>query len=271
MKNILTSILFFAFSANSFFFSKTKQFRKEIGGVNIDVYEARDKKKSMLFFSGGFGKIPHFIYSDFLNRLSEKGISCYSIAGGDLTGEAFSWIEDHSNYTPFIAAHSSGAVPALDTALIAPVSEIILLDPVGFKNYNLKRVERILFLKAELSYEWKTNLDIPFIPAFGIDENNFKNSNINFTTSSSANFGHGDILDNFWADVSANTQIIKGNPERSQIVNEEYHDWIVNQIYEFTFNKPEDCKEDCEDDCNGDCEDENNNENNSEENEVVNV
>ena len=78
-------------------------------------------------------------------------------------------------------------------------------------------------------------------------------------------------MDNFWADVSANTQIIKGNPERSQIVNEEYHDWIVNQIYEFTFNKPEDCKEDCEDDCNGDCEDENNNENNSEENEVVNV
>ena len=50
LTSILTSILFFAFSINSFFFSKTKQFRKEIGGVNIDVYEARDKKKSMLFF-----------------------------------------------------------------------------------------------------------------------------------------------------------------------------------------------------------------------------
>ena len=80
LTSILTSILFFAFSANSFFFSKTKQFRKEIGGVNIDVYEARDKKKSMLFFSGGFGKIPHFIYSDFLNRLNGKQIWIFHLS-----------------------------------------------------------------------------------------------------------------------------------------------------------------------------------------------
>lgn len=257
MKNILKSILFFAFTGDSFLFSQKKQFRKAVGDINIDVYEARDKKRSMLFFSGGFGKIPHFIYSDFLNRLSDNGISCYSIEGGDLTGEAFSWIEEHSNYTPFITAHSSGAIPALDTALIAPISEIILLDPVGFKTYNLKRVEKILFLKAELSYEWRTNFDIPFIPAFGIDENNFKNSNINFTTCSSSDHGHGDILDNFWADVSANTQIIKGNPERSQVVNEKYHEWLVEKICDFTFNIKEQCAEGCDEGCEEGCDHDN--------------
>ena len=255
MKNILRSILFFAFTGDSFLFSQKKQFRKAVGDINIDVYEARDKKRSMLFFSGGFGKIPHFIYSDFLNRLSDNGISCYSIEGGGLTGEAFSWIEEHSNYTPFITAHSSGAIPALDTALMVPISEIILLDPVGFKTYNLKRVEKILFLKAELSYEWRTNFDIPFIPAFGIDENNFKNSNINFTTCSSSDHGHGDILDNFWADVSANTQIIKGNPERSQIVNEKYHEWLVEKICDFTFNINEQCEGGCEEGCEHDTDD----------------
>lgn len=226
--------LLFISLCNSLTWPNFKQFNKKIGKFDIDVYEASNKENSMIFYTGANGVMPSFIYSDFLSRLSDKGVSCYSIKGGTINGEVFSWIEKHSNHTPFVAAHSSGAIPALDLASISPITNIVLLDPVGFKSYELKRIKNVLFCRASLSYDWPSTFDIPFIPAFGIDDSNFKNSNnIEFTKFTADNFGHGDILDTFWADISAKTTIIKGHPERSKQVNEKYHDLIVQHICDF--------------------------------------
>lgn len=220
------------------FLWQQRSYTKTIGQKNIDVYEARNAKTSMIFFTGLFNQMPNFIYSDLLKSLSREGITCYSVQDS-VDAKVYSFIESNTKTsTPVVAAHSSGSVPALELASIAPIEKIILFDPVGLpsippQQYNLKRATDVMFVNAELSYEWRGLSDIPFIPStFSITEKDL-NTPANISCVSSKDHGHGDILNNFWADVSASTGIIRGHEERDERVNQNYRDWIIEQVVSF--------------------------------------
>lgn len=220
------------------FLWQQRSYTKTIGQKSIDVYEARNAKTSMIFFTGLFNQMPNFIYSDLLKSLSQEGITCYSLQDS-IDAKVYSFIESNTKTsTPVIAAHSSGSVPALELASIAPIEKIILFDPVGLPSipphqYTLKRATDIMFVNAELSYEWRGLSDIPFIPStFAITEKDL-DTPANISCISSKYHGHGDILNNFWADVSASTGIIRGHEERDERVNQNYRDWIIEQVVSF--------------------------------------
>tara|TARA_Y100000389_G_scaffold18250_1_gene15888 strand:- start:108 stop:932 length:825 start_codon:yes stop_codon:yes gene_type:complete len=221
--------LFLSTTTSLFWQSSTSRYSKSVNGKNIEVYASSKPKRSLIFFTGGFNKMPNFIYSDFLTELSENGVTCYSVQD-NIDYKVISFIENEANELPIIASHSSGSVPALELCSLVPIEDIVLFDPVGFGNFKLRSAKNVVFINAELSYSWDKFMDLPFIPSiFAITEKNLVTS-ANITRIEYDDYGHGDILNSFWADVSVMTQIIKGNEDRNDEVNKKYRELIVKNI-----------------------------------------
>ena len=137
------------------------------------------------------------------------------------------------------------------------IKKAVFLDPVdnsaminnnvfNFLNnndkMNIKYLESILILNAEKSYKGSVfpKLEIPFIPAFGLNIKKFekKYPDLNIEKVSANDYGHSDILDSLWSDLMHVT-LSKGNENRDQDTMNEYVNWLSEKIYNF-INEDED-------------------------------
>ena len=118
---------------------------------------------------------------------------------------------------------------------------IFNINPIPFinnkkNNLQLKYINKILLLNAEKSYDWSfyPTFNVPFIPAFAMNENKIKelNTDLDVKIVKAKEYGHSDILDSMYSDFMHKT-ISKGNQNRSEEVMFNYYLWIKEQIDEF--------------------------------------
>ena len=146
--------------------------------LNEDVFLKKLKSNdeinpsNILFFTSVSNSLPSFIYDNFLKKLSEKYNNNVLIPREREDVKKFPIGSDLT-----VISHASGAVEALKYAKNKKVKNLILIDPVdnrinnligkkseksvdnfwddtGDPLFNLKNVEKILFLYTKKSYKW---------------------------------------------------------------------------------------------------------------------
>ena len=251
---ILVNLLFCV--ANSFIVNVPVNSYKRIYDSNIiKVYEPEliDKKdlNALIFYTGANSLIPGDIYSNFINTLNNYNFSVNVVTNNNIiTNELLYDIRDE--YKEIIPlTHSSGYVNAITTINKQKnIKKAIFLDPVDnsklvnndFLNFfssnknDLKYLEEVLILNAEKSYKGSIfpKLVVPFIPAFGLNIDNFEKNNPEEVVKKvvAEEYGHSDVLDSLWGDLMHAT-ISKGTEDRDQKNLNSYLDWLANEIYNF--------------------------------------
>lgn len=262
----MKSLFLFIVNAYAFMLNVPINTQKyEYNSQVIKVYEPKllDKKdmNAIVFYTGANSLIPADIYSNFIRSLNNYNFSVSVVTNNnDATIEMLYNIKDE--YKEIIPlTHSSGYVNAIQTIQKQKnIKKAIFLDPVdnsGLINtnvlnfldnndkMNIKYLESILILNAEKSYKGSIfpKLEIPFIPAFGLDIKKFekKYPDLNVEKVSANDFGHSDVLDSLWSDLMHVT-LSKGNENRDQDNMNEYANWLSEKIYNFV-NEENDIEE----------------------------
>jgi len=204
-----------------------------------DDYENKFKS-CIVFFTGGSSFISPKIYSNLFNELVNVNIDVYvpSFNYNDFN----ILIESLSNeYKQIIlAGHSSGATVALKKCENENINDkfkkLILFDPVNTrlsnttKPFKIKNIDSVLYLNALKSYEITYDpFGLPFIPIFKIPPEMLVNDAI-IKVITAKNYGHGDILNKEYGDLTHNTRLAVGNKNRSIENINNYHKWLVKQI-----------------------------------------
>ncbi len=272
----------FIVNTNSFLIQNPVSiYKRNYNNAIIKVYEPSNiLKKDMdaiIFYSGANSLMPGDIYSNFIKALNNFNFSVNVVTNDNtITRELLYTIREEYN-TVVPLSHSSGFVNVFKTIYNQRnIVKAVFLDPVdnsklfennlmfpnfaGFFNnkekdkdkYELSNLKNVLIINAEKSYKWQLfpKFEIPFIPGFGLDINEFKNKykNIEVEKIESQEFGHSDVLDTLWSDLMHST-ISKGNENREQTVLDEYHLWLAEKIYNFVnSNIDENIVNICEDD-----------------------
>lgn len=224
---------------------------------NIDLvtkpykFKINNSKLPLLFLTGASNIMPDYIYSNFIEKLRLNNFDVKWINEWDISDKFDSIaIGDTLN----IIGHSSCVKLIVKLCnKYSNIKNIIFLDPVDnrfslssiyrslFNKFNpivLKNVRNILIIKAEKSYKFsKKPLNLPFIPVFGLNENNFKlNKKMNVNVITIKDFGHADILDKNWSDFMHYNKICTGNNNRDETYLNLYHTSVSNIIYKFVEN-----------------------------------
>ena len=200
----------------------------------------------ILFFTGGNSFMPIDIYSDFISKLKNNyDVSVIKNSNSNFNKESSSIIEQLFDYTSeneiVPIGHSSGCTTLLNYCTkLKNVNKCILMDPVdnNLNKDNTYNFESILQINAQKSYRWKANDNfpmnpipkVPFIPAFAMDTNKFKN----LTKLTVSEYGHCDILDTAFSNVMHNT-FAEGNSNRNSLVT--YREFLVELIEKFINNE----------------------------------
>ena len=200
----------------------------------------------ILFFTGGNSFMPIDIYSDFISKLKKNyDVSVIKNSNSNFNKESSSIIEQLFDYTSeneiVPIGDSSGCTTLLNYCTkLKNVNKCILMDPVdnNLNKDNTYNFESILQINAQKSYRWKTNENfpmnpmpkVPFIPAFAMDTNKFKN----LTKLTVSEYGHCDILDTAFSNVMHNT-FAEGNSNRNSLVT--YREFLVELIEKFINNE----------------------------------
>lgn len=212
------------------------------------IYDTKEQK-NIIFYTGGNSIIPSNIYSNFLKILASYG---YKIYAADTNSDINENLYDNLNIDTYVLGHSSGCMTALfDSNKYKHIEKAILMDPVKstellnkFNLFNkedikIKHLKNILLLNAEKSYKWTffPKLNIPFIPAFSLKENEIYklNNNVHVQKIEASDFGHCDILDNIYSDFMHNS-LSKGNVNRDELYLLKYMNWLSLCIDNFINN-----------------------------------
>jgi hypothetical protein len=235
------------FSVNSYLsVPSVTRYTRDINGSPIKVYEPRNINKkathSVIFFTGGNAIITSEVYTNFLSKLANQGISVFiSPHNLEKSDELFETISDEYLDVTNIG-HSSGAVVAIKNAnqnkdikncvLLDPVNSDQLLNSFRFptipfiqnkdqKPLKFKYIKDLLILNAKKSYEWKLfPPTIPFVPVFKMETEQLVKDNVNINLIEAEKFGHSDILNPMWSDIMHNT-ISKGSDDRDETILDE--------------------------------------------------
>ena len=252
----MKSIFLFIVNAYAFMLNVPINTHKyEYNSEVIKVYEPKllDKKdmNAIVFYTGANSLIPADIYSNFIKCLNNYNFSVSVVTNNnDATIEMLYNIRDE--YKEIITlTHSSGYVNAIQTVqkqknikkavFLDPVDNIALLNTNVFNFFNsdkinIKYLESILIVNAEKSYKGSIfpKLEIPFIPAFGLNIKKFKKNypELNIEKISTNDYGHSDVLDSLWSDLMHVT-LSKGNDDRDQANLDSYVNWLAEKIYNF--------------------------------------
>lgn len=238
-----------------------KRYTRDINGTPIKVYEPKNINKkethSIIFFTGGNAIITSEVYTNFLSKLANQGLSVFiSPANLEKSDDLFEAIsEEYLDVTNI--AHSSGAVVAIKNAnqnkeikncvLLDPVNSDQLLNSFRFptlpfiesnnqKPLQFKYIKDLLILNAKKSYQWKLfPPTIPFVPAFKMETDQLVKDNVNINLIEAEKFGHSDILNPMWSDIMHKT-ISKGSDDRDETILDEYHEWLASTIHRFINN-----------------------------------
>lgn len=227
--------------------------------TNIPMLKQKQKPK-IIFFTGGNSLMPYEIYSRFVDKLrveNEVNIvkNSVSINAGLLSPISFFGnfdkdssnsnyiynqlldIIDYGSYTGEVIAlgHSSGCSTLVNyCSRFKNINKCILIDPVNNNGDSLVKPEfnNTLIIKADKSYKWKFEgmnpipKKAPFIPAFEMKEDLFKNAEV----ITMEGYGHCDILDPLWSNVMHNS-VAEGADNRESI--DKYKDTLVEEINNF--------------------------------------
>lgn len=243
----------FALSTNALSFNKIYKYNYRDTPIKLYKSQYSTNCKNIVFYSGGNSVIPPEIYNNFLKTLAQSNYNIYCLTNREEDNEIlFNDLHD-SEYETILIGHSSGCVNAIEEANKNKfIKKMIMMDPVNNKNIfninpipfinnkknnlQLKYVNKILLLNAEKSYDWSfyPTFNIPFIPAFAMNENKIKelNTDLDVKIVKAKEYGHSDILDSMYSDFMHKT-ISKGNQNRSEEVMFNYYLWIKEQIDEF--------------------------------------
>tara|TARA_Y100000994_G_C15608285_1_gene407717 strand:- start:186 stop:977 length:792 start_codon:yes stop_codon:yes gene_type:complete len=212
--------------------------------TSVITYRTDDQnnkfKSCIVFFTGGSSFISPKIYEDFFNELLNINIDVYVPS---FNYSNFNILVDYLNkeYKQIIlAGHSSGATVALKKCENENINDkfkkLILFDPVNTrlsnttKPFKIKNIDSVLYLNALKSYEITYDpFGLPFIPIFKIPPEMLVNDAI-IKVITAKNYGHGDILNKEYGDLTHNTRLAVGNKNRSIENINNYHKWLVKQI-----------------------------------------
>ena len=192
-------------------------------------------KPMVLFYTGGNSYMPRYIYSSFLNKMSNKfNINVINYENSLLSVYELTTL--HPNAEFIAIGHSSGCTTLVNDCSKHPnIKKCVLLDPVDNNvDHDLKQTpdfEHVLRINAEKSYRWKFTPfpKVPFIPAFKMDTSKFnKITNVNLK-----DYGHCDILDEPFSNFMHNT-VAEGCDDRTSITI--YQDFIVDIVDNFIKN-----------------------------------
>lgn len=247
----------FSFTINKFYIdskdlSRMNQLIIDKSMITRDFDEIYSKPDDLIFLTGASNIMPDYIYSNFIDKLKLNNFNIISPREWDAKNKGFELIGLLNNVKPLsIIGHSSCIKLIVGLCnKYSNIKNVILLDPVDnrfslnsiyrnlFRKFNpikLENVKNILIIKAEKSFKFSLRpLNIPFIPIFGFDENNFKsNKMLRIDTITIKDFGHADILDKEWSDFMHNNKICNGNKDRNNTNLNLYHTLVSNIIYKF--------------------------------------
>lgn len=215
---------------------------KKISGYHYKCFDANNEnypnENQCLFYTGGSSAIPSELYNSFLSKLSSKDITV-NVVNTDIKKNHILLKSITHNKPTTIVAHSSGATEALDACnYLDNIKNVVLMDPVDtrfFSDENEKEkirpkydVERVLFLNAQKSYEWRVfPFKIPFIPLFSLPAEKVDVAYRDIV--SAKKFGHADILDYPWGKIMHHT-LSEGLEDRDELKMEEYHEWLADIV-----------------------------------------
>tara|TARA_B100001175_G_C19426538_1_gene598926 strand:- start:45 stop:854 length:810 start_codon:yes stop_codon:yes gene_type:complete len=221
---------------------------KKINGYHYKCYNANNEhwpnENQCLFYTGGSSSIPAELYNSFLTKLSSKDVTV-NVVNVDIKKNHILLKALTHNKPTTIVAHSSGATEALDACnYLDNIKNVVLMDPVDariFSNENEKEkikpkydLERVLFLNAQKSYEWRVfPFKIPFIPLFSLPAE--KVDVIYRDIISAKKFGHADVLDYPWGKLMHHT-LSEGLEDRDELKIEEYHEWLADIVSNYIIN-----------------------------------
>ena len=230
-------------------------FKRKYENNIVKVYEPADTDRktmnALIFYTGANALIPGDIYSNFIRALNNYNFSVSVVPNENSVTTEFLY-DVRDEYKELIPlTHSSGYVNAVKTInKQKKINKAIFLDPVdnsklldnslalffSNKETKLNYLNDILVLNAGKSYKGSIfpKLEIPFIPAFGVNIKKLEQSNpsLSIKVETAENYGHSDVLDTIWSDLMHST-LSKGNDIREQEVLDEYLDWLAEKIYNF--------------------------------------
>ena len=196
----------------------------------------------ILFFTGGNALITHEIYSNFLAKLSNKGVTIHTIPFKYKISEFEMLVEQlKSEYSEIVVlSHSSGSVPLIDAISQNPaIKKVVMMDPIDSrldrtKRIRLKYVEKLLIVRAEKAYEGE---NLSFIPGFlELTEDKLRLiPECEVKVLDAEDYGHCDILNPMYSNMVHQylRNICDGTTNRSHDNLYKYIDWITTEISKF--------------------------------------
>ncbi len=213
----------------------------------IEPYKKSLSTKNILFFPAQFKKsVPSELYNSFLYNLASE--STIYIPDDDST-KCQNLINtlNKKNDPLIVIAHSSGSMKAIEKCLSNDkIKYLTLLDPIEFDNFklfnnnykskqiNLKNIQKMIIINSKKSSKWKFLPTIPPINTFKICQSKINLSNNSVLKVFDTNFGHLDILDSTWSDISHKT-FSKGINDRNPMFLQNYH-YQLSKIILTLFN-----------------------------------
>lgn len=223
-------------------FLPVNSYLKKIKNSVVQIMEPYKVDKStpvFILFTGLNGLISSEFYSSFMYNLASNNVSI-CVANFDFkektdVNKLIEYLNEQYKDV-ILMGHSSGSTVLLKTvSKLKNVKTVILFDPVdsrfanSFKKFNVRNLDKIIFINARKSYETDS---IPFIPEpFRITENKLNvNKDCVITVIESDESGHCDILNPFYSNMIFETNLVDGLENRTEITN--YHKWICERIME---------------------------------------
>jgi hypothetical protein len=194
----------------------------------------------VIFFTGGNNIMSHEIYFDVLSELAKQNVSVYIPPFRcEKIAEYFDILNgEYKEVVP--VSHSSGFsslfdLVKTDAEIEKQINKIILLDPVDMRimkmgKYEIRNVKKMLILNARKTYG--TDRRMPFIPDFFRLKTDALRLGRQCVVEEveSAEHGHCDILNHYYADFMFNLKVSDGLEVRNSSALNEYHRWIAKQV-----------------------------------------
>lgn len=214
----------------------------------IEPYKKSLSNKNILFFPAYFKKsFPSELYNSFLYNLASESTIYIPDDDDDKCNNLISILQKQ-NDPLIIIAHSSGSMKAIENCqLNNQIKYLVLLDPIEFQNVrlfhnqkpkqiNLKNIKKMIIINSKKSSQWKFLPTIPPINTLKISDSRIILPNSSFFKIFDTNFGHLDILDSTWSDISHKT-FTRGVDDRNPMLLQRYHYYMSKIILNIFNNK----------------------------------
>ena len=201
----------------------------------IEPYKKGLSKKNIVFLPAYFKKsLPSELYNSFLYNLASESTVYIPDEDNQKCNILINSLIKKKDPL-LIVSHSSGLIKALEICNDnKDVTSLALLDPIEFENNSiLKRskindkiklhhIENLVIINSKKSSKWKIFPTIPPINSLKVTPSRFKINDNSEVKVLETNFGHLDILDTTWSDLSHKT-FSKGSHDRNPLLLQKYH------------------------------------------------